>query len=120
VEEGPVARFPVPGRAVKHGKSWFRKKLVQEEMAGRVECTHPRDERLEKVSGRVECTHPRGERLEEVSDRVECTRPRGERLEVLSGRVECTHPRRTTRRLVRPRRVHAAPGAGGSKKFLTA
>ena len=61
-----MARFPVPGRAVKHGKSWFRKKLVQEEMAARVECTRPRGERLEEVSGLVKCTHPRSELLEGV------------------------------------------------------
>ena len=61
-----MSLFPVLGRAVKHGKSWFKKKLVQEEMAGHVECTHPRGERLEEVSGRVKCTHPRGELLEGV------------------------------------------------------
>ena len=74
-----MARFPVPGRAATHGKSWFRKKLVQEEMAGRVECTHPRGESARS---------PRGGRLEEVSDRVECTHPRGGRLVVVSGSVE--------------------------------
>jgi hypothetical protein len=72
------------------------------------------------VSDRVECKHPRGERLEVVSGRVECTHPRGKRLKKRLRYDASSGPSAVARRyfeLVAQRRASSSFGERNGVKF---